>query len=76
MFGVDKEEPQLAREYLEKYGYTLPSLVDRGDEAVNLFHVNGWPTTVLIDQHGKIVFYGEDLASEKLRDALRGVGVW
>lgn len=76
VFGINNEEPELAREYLQKYGYTLPSLVDREDEAVILYHVNGWPTTVLIDQDGKIVFYDEDLASERLRDALRSVGVW
>jgi thiol-disulfide isomerase/thioredoxin len=76
VFGIDDEEPELAREYLQKYGYTLPTLVDRKDEAVNLYHVNGWPTTVLIDRDGMVVFYGEDFESEKLRDALRSVGVW
>jgi cytochrome c biogenesis protein CcmG/thiol:disulfide interchange protein DsbE len=76
VFGIDDEEPELAREYLLKYGYTLPTLVDRKDQAVNLFHLNGWPTTVLIDQEGKIAFYDEGFESEKLRDALRAVGVW
>jgi cytochrome c biogenesis protein CcmG/thiol:disulfide interchange protein DsbE len=76
VFGIDDEEPELAREYLLKYDYTLPTLVDRKDQAVNLFHLNGWPTTVLIDREGKIAFYDEGFESEKLRDALRGVGVW
>jgi cytochrome c biogenesis protein CcmG/thiol:disulfide interchange protein DsbE len=76
VFGIDNEEPQLAREYLQKYGYTLRSLVDRRDQAVNLYHVYGWPTTVLIDRDGKIVFYGYGFEPEKLRDALQGVGVW
>jgi cytochrome c biogenesis protein CcmG/thiol:disulfide interchange protein DsbE len=76
VFGVDNEEPELAREYLQKYGYTLRTLVDRKDQAVNLYHVNEWPTTVLIDSDGKIVFYGNALEPEKLRDALQGVGVW
>lgn len=76
VLGIDNEEPEVAREYLQKYGYTLSSLVDREDEAVNLYHVNGWPSTVLIDQEGKIVFYDVDIASEKMRDALRSVGVW
>lgn len=58
VFGIDNEEPELAREYLQKYGYTLRTLVDRKDQAVNLYHVNEWPTTVLIDSDGKIVFYG------------------
>jgi len=76
VFGVDNEPAELAREYLQKYGYTLPSLVDRADEAVAGFHVNSWPTTVLIDRDGKIVFYGKDFEAEKLRDALRSIGVW
>jgi peroxiredoxin len=76
VFGIDNEEPELAREYLQKYGYTLRTLVDRKDQAVSLYHVNGWPTTVLIDRDGKIAFYGEGFEPEKLRDALQGVGVW
>jgi peroxiredoxin len=76
VFGIDDEEPELAREYLLKYGYTLPTLVDRKDQAVKLYHLNGWPTTVLIDREGKIAFYDEGFESEKLRDALRSVGVW
>jgi cytochrome c biogenesis protein CcmG, thiol:disulfide interchange protein DsbE len=76
VFGIDNEEPELAREYLQKYGYTLSTLVDRKDQAVNLYHVNGWPTTVLIDRDGRIAFYGEGFESDKLRDALRGIGVW
>jgi len=76
VFGIDNEEPELAREYLQKYGYTLRTLVDRKDQAVSLYHVNGWPTTVLIDRDGKIVFYGDGFEPEKLRDALQGVGVW
>ncbi len=54
MARIDDEEPELAREYLLKYGYTLPTLVDRKDQVVNLFHLNGRPTTVLIDREGKI----------------------
>ena len=76
VFGVDNEEPELAREYLQKNGYTLPDLVDRKSQAVNLYHLVGWPTTVLIDRDGKVAFYEEGFESEKLRDALRAVGVW
>jgi cytochrome c biogenesis protein CcmG/thiol:disulfide interchange protein DsbE len=76
VFGIDNEEPELAREYLQKYGYTLPTLVDTKDEAVNLYHLNGWPTTVLIDRDGRVAFYAEGFESEKLRDALRAIGIW
>lgn len=76
VFGVDSEEPELAREYLQKYGYTVPSLVDTKDQAVNLYHVHEWPVTVLIDRDGKIVFYGVGFETEKLWGALHDVGVW
>jgi peroxiredoxin len=54
----------------------MPSLVDRKDEAVNLYHINGWPTTILINRDGKIALHQEDFEPEKLHDALRSVGVW
>lgn len=76
VFGIDNEEPEIAREYLRRYSYTFTSLVDRRDEAVNRYHVTAWPTTVLIDREGKIVFYGHDFDSEKLRDTLQNLGVW
>jgi cytochrome c biogenesis protein CcmG, thiol:disulfide interchange protein DsbE len=76
VFGVDAEEPEIARDYLTKYGYTLRSLVDRKEEAVKLYHVEGWPTTVLIDREGKVAFYESGFESEKLRDAIRALGVW
>ena len=58
VLGIDAEAPEIAREYLKKYGYTVPSLVDRKEEAVQLYYVEGWPTTILIDREGKIVYYG------------------
>ena len=76
VFGINNEEPELAREYLQTYGYTLPTLVDSEDQAVNLYHLNGWPATVLIDRDGNVAFYAEGFESEQLRDALRAVGVW
>jgi peroxiredoxin len=76
VFGIHSEAPEIAREYLQKYGYTLPSLVDRKEEAVQLYHLQGWPTTVLIDREGKVVYYGSGDEPQKLRDAIRAVGVW
>ncbi len=76
VFGVDNEAAEIARDYLQKFGYTLPTLIDAKDTAVNAFHLDGWPTTVLIDAAGKIAFYESGFEAEKLRDALRKVGVW
>ena len=76
VFGIDAEESEIARDYLKQYGYTLPSLVDRKEEAVKLYHVESWPTTVLIDREGKVAFYASGAEPEKLRDAIRALGVW
>ena len=76
VFGIDDEAADVARDYLQKFGYTLPTLIDLKDTAVNLYHLDGWPTTVLIDSEGKIAFYEVGFEAEKLRDALRKVGVW
>jgi cytochrome c biogenesis protein CcmG, thiol:disulfide interchange protein DsbE len=76
VFGIDAEESELAHDYLQKYGYTLPSLVDRKEEAVKLYRVESWPTTVLIDREGKVAYYDSGFEPEKLRDAIRALGVW
>jgi cytochrome c biogenesis protein CcmG/thiol:disulfide interchange protein DsbE len=76
VYGIDNEAAEVARDYLQKFGYTLPTLVDAKDQAVNSFHLEGWPTTVLIDGDGKIVYYESGFEAEKLRDALRKIGVW
>ncbi len=76
VFGVDDEAAETARAYLQRFGYTLPSLVDANGEAVRRFRVEGWPTTVLIDRDGKVVFYASGAGPEQLRDAIRSAGVW
>lgn len=76
VFGIDSEPPELAREYLQKSGYTFPTLSDRKEEAVNSYHLDGWPTTVLIDRDGKVVYCESGYEPQKLRDALRAIGLW
>jgi thiol-disulfide isomerase/thioredoxin/outer membrane lipoprotein-sorting protein len=76
VFGVDSEEPEIARAYLAKNGYTLRSLVDRKEEAVKGYRLEGWPTTILIDREGKVAYYESGFEPEKLRDAIRALGVW
>jgi thiol-disulfide isomerase/thioredoxin len=76
VFGVDDEAPELARAYLKKYGYTMPSLVDAASAAARAFFVNSYPTTVLIDREGKVTFYESGAEAEALRDAIRAAGAW
>lgn len=76
VYGVDGEAPEIARAYLQKYGYTMPSLVDAASAAARAFFVNAWPTTVLIDREGKVAFYESGAEAEALRDAIRAAGAW
>ncbi len=76
VYGVDDEPAAIAREFLEKGGYTLPSLVDAKGEATRAFRVGAWPTTVLIGRDGMVLFYVVGAEPDKLRDAIRGAGAW
>jgi len=76
VYGVDDETPEIARAYLQKFGYTMPSLVDSASAAARAFFVNSWPTTVLIDREGKVTFYESGAEAEALRDAIRAAGAW
>lgn len=74
--GIDSEPPEAAREYIAKNGYTFPTLVDEAEKVVHQFHVESWPTTIVIDREGKVVFYGNGDKPQNLRDTLRSLGVW
>ncbi len=52
VLGIDSEAPELPRGCLQKYGYTVPCLVDRA--AADLYDVQSWPTLLIIGREGKI----------------------
>jgi peroxiredoxin/outer membrane lipoprotein-sorting protein len=75
--GVNADEPVGVREFMQKFGYTLPSLYDPNRHVHNAFAVGAYPTLVLIDKKGKIAWFKLGSGSdEELRDALRGQGIW
>ena len=76
VLGVENEPVETQQQYVAKEGYTFPTLVDAKDHVLRLFHVDAFPTTIVIDRDGKIAYYGSGYDAEKLRDALRGLGVW
>jgi peroxiredoxin len=76
VLGINNETATTAREYVEKLGYTFQTLVDARETAVKLFHIEGWPTTIVIDREGKVAYYAVGHDAEKLRDVLRGLGAW
>ena len=76
VYGVNSEAATLAEEYLEKNTLSFPSLVDSEEQATRAFRVGAWPTTVLIDRGGTIVFYATGAEPEKVTQALRAAGAW
>lgn len=76
VLGVDDEDSQSQAAFLDKFGYTFRSLVDPTEQVKNLFHIAGFPTTVLIDKQGTIqVFELGGASYDSLRDAIRKIGI-
>ncbi len=76
VYGVNDEEPDTAKKYLEKQGITLPTLDDGNQKVHRLYRVYSIPTVFLIDEQGRIVKYMKgDHDEESLRAALKTVGV-
>ena len=73
VYGVNAA---LAEKYLEKNNFRFPSLVDSEEQATRAFRVGAWPTTVVIDRAGTIVFYATGAEPEKVTQALRAAGAW
>jgi thiol-disulfide isomerase/thioredoxin len=76
VYGVNAEAADVARDYLEKAAFTMPSLVDTDEVATRAFKVAAWPTTVLIDRDGKVVFYAAGAEPGTLTQAIRAAGAW
>jgi len=76
VYGVNSEAATTAEEYLEKNNFSFPSLVDPEEEATRAFRVGAWPTTVVIDRSGTIVFYATGAEPENVTQALRAAGAW
>lgn len=47
-----------AEEFFEKNGLTMPHLKDENaDLMINKFGFRGWPSTIFVDEEGRIMFY-------------------
>lgn len=53
--SVDYEKSNLVAEFIKKHGYTFPVLIDQKNVTINLFKINGIPTTIIIDKKGMII---------------------
>ncbi len=59
VWGVTRDEPSVARSWLNFNRLSLPALLDREGTAFKAFAVEGVPVAILIDEQGKVVKYSE-----------------
>jgi peroxiredoxin len=76
VLGVDNEPAETARRFVAQQGYTFPTLLDPKDTAGKLFHIEGFPTTIVIDWEGKVAYYALGHDPEMLHDVLQELGAW
>jgi peroxiredoxin len=57
-------------EAAQKYGLTIPVIVDSDDELGQLFSVTNVPTAVLINEQGRIQSYGQPMQAEEVEEML------
>jgi peroxiredoxin/outer membrane lipoprotein-sorting protein len=76
VFGVNGEETQVARAYVDRNGYTFPTLSDPGMQVAQKYQVNALPTAVVIDKEGNVAVYLQGSGSkERLLEAIRAAGL-
>jgi peroxiredoxin len=76
VFGINDEDIETIREYLNEYEYTFPTLIDKEQEIARLYGIRGIPTMVVIDRKGMISHYRVGLSREgELRLWLRKAGI-
>lgn len=72
VLGINDEDIDEARQFVQKNGYTFPTLVDVESAVSGLYGVTSIPQTLIIDRDGKIFahFYGSG-EEENLREAVK-----
>ncbi|MFN0108182.1 MAG: redoxin domain-containing protein [Blastocatellia bacterium] len=75
VLGINDEDIDDAKKFVQKNGYTFPTLVDVESAVSELYGITGIPQTLVIDRDGKIFahFYGsgeEDALREAVKVAL------
>lgn len=53
--SVDYAGVNRVREFIEKYRYHFPVLLDPAGKSLDLFEINKIPATLMIDRHGRMV---------------------
>lgn len=72
VLGINDEDIDDAKQFVQKNGYTFPMLIDVESAVSGLYGVNSIPQTLIIDRDGKIFahFYGSG-EEENLREAVK-----
>ena len=55
VLGVNNEEPDVTRAFLEKRNPVYPLLMDMGGELMSLYGVTNLPALILLDRSGNII---------------------
>ncbi len=73
--GID-ETVEVAKNYVEKKGLTLPVYYDLSYSAAHSYHVNTLPVTVFIDENGYISnIHQGSLSKSQIREYIKAIGV-
>ena len=76
VLGVNSESAPLARSFMQRQGYSFPSLVDEGYEVSDQYQATSLPTIVIVDREGNIAAYLVGLQRESdLHRALAKAGL-
>ncbi len=77
VLGIDAgEDAETVHEFLRSSNVSYPILLAAGSAVTESYSVNAFPTVVLIDADGKIVFYHVGAGGEKaLRESLAKLGL-
>jgi thiol-disulfide isomerase/thioredoxin len=68
---IEEDKPGIAFQLIEKKGYTFPVLLPTDAELPEKFDIQGYPTTLVIDRSGMVVYKGSIEGAVKMVDALK-----
>ena len=76
VLGIDDEEPEVARDFMKKSGYTFTTLVDDQHAAAQSYQINLIPQVLIIGKDGKVVnHYFGTKGEDELRAGLQKAGI-
>lgn len=62
VYGIDvNEEPAVVNGFIQQYRPNFPVLLDERGELSRQYNVGGYPTFVLIDENGRIIYHGNSV---------------